>query len=163
MIFVTVGSADPFDRLAGAAGALSQVDREVVVQRGRSGVQSPGATYYDFLPYARVAELIGSSAAVVCHAGVGSVLTCLLQGRRPVVVPRLERLGEAVDDHQVAFAARLAGDGLVTLVRDVEELVETVRAASASVEPVELGDALADDLRGYIASRTVRRRLRRAS
>jgi UDP-N-acetylglucosamine transferase subunit ALG13 len=163
MIFVTVGSADPFDRLVGAAAALAQIDSEVVVQRGRSDVAGAGATYYDFLPYARVAELVGSSRAVVCHAGVGSVLTCLLQGRRPVVVPRLKRLGEAVDDHQVAFAARLAADGLVTLVRDVEELVQTVQGTSAVVDRVELGDALADDLRGYIVSRTARRRLRQAS
>ena len=162
MIFVTVGSADPFDRLSGSAAALAEVDPDVVVQRGRSSVEGSGATYHDFLPYGRVAQLMGSSRAVVCHAGVGSVLTCLLQGRRPIVVPRLKRLGEAVDDHQVAFAERLSADGLVTLVEDVDLLVETVQATNAAVAPVVLGDALAEDLRRYIASRTARRRPRRA-
>ena len=156
MIFVTVGSADPFDRLVAAAGSLALVDPDVVVQRGRSTVEPAGATRHDFLPYERVEELMGASRAVVCHAGVGSVLTALLQGRRPVVVPRRKALGEAVDDHQVAFAARLAAAGLVTLVEDLDLLAETVRRASAGIERVALGEELADDLRRYIAGSTGR-------
>jgi hypothetical protein len=39
-------------------------------------------------------------------------MDCRALGLVPIVVPRLRRLGEVVDDHQVAFARRmaLAGD-----------------------------------------------------
>ena len=50
---------------------------------------------------------------VVTHAGVGSVLCARQAGHVPVVVPRLHRLDEHVDDHQVELVAALGADGHV--------------------------------------------------
>jgi UDP-N-acetylglucosamine transferase subunit ALG13 len=131
MIFVTVGtSEDRFDRLMTAVGALERTER-LLVQTGASDVRPAGATCLDFLPYDELVEYVRAARVVVTHAGVGTVLTALLAGKRPVVVPRLRRLGEAVDDHQLAFARRLAGAGLVTLVEDVSELGAAVADTAA--------------------------------
>ena len=54
---------------------------------------------------------MGSAAAVVCHGGPGTILGARHRGAVPIVVPRQHRLGEHVDDHQVAFSRRLAADG----------------------------------------------------
>ena len=54
--------------------------------------------------------------------------------KRPVVVPRLQRFGEAVDDHQVGFARRLAAAD-VSARRDGRAL----RAALAEAEPAGRG------------------------
>jgi UDP-N-acetylglucosamine transferase subunit ALG13 len=149
MIFITVGSADPFDRLVSGAGSLTELD-EVIVQRGRSEVEPPGTEVHDFLSYERVAELIKMSSAVICHAGVGSVLTSLLLGRKPIVMARRAELGEAVDDHQVSFARRLAVEGLVINVTDPKTLPEAVRGSDVIVRPITVGSSLAVDLRAYI-------------
>ena len=84
------------------------------------------------------------------HAGAGSVLLALAAGKRPVVVPRLARLGEAVDDHQLVFARHLAGTGTVTIVEDLAELVPAVGSAG-EVAAVRSGPAaLTRDLSSYL-------------
>ena len=76
-------------------------------------------------------------------------------GKRPVVVPRLRRFGEAVDDHQVNLARRLHAAGLVTLVEDLEDLPAAV-ADAHGFERTETGGALVEELRGYLAAAVAR-------
>ena len=148
MIFVTLGTqAFPFDRLL---RGLDGLDEELVVQAGASSHRPPGAAWYDYLEYPRVVEHVRRARAVVSHAGVGSVMTAVADGKRPLVVPRLHRFGEAVDDHQVPFARRLAEAGLVTLVEEPAGLP----AALADPPPLPEREAseskLAADLRSYL-------------
>ena len=90
---------------------------------------------------------------VVTHAGVGSILTCLLNGKRPVVVPRLAGLGEHVDDHQLELARRLRDIDVVTLVEDSTDLraaIETGSDMESSNLPRGGSSRLADDLAVYL-------------
>ena len=88
---------------------------------------------------------------VVSHAGVGSIMLALMAGRRPVVVPRIAALGEAVDDHQVPLARRLDAAGLVRLVEDPDDLAAAV-SESGSREPMRTGEGtdLARELHAYL-------------
>jgi UDP-N-acetylglucosamine transferase subunit ALG13 len=86
---------------------------------------------------------------VVCHAGIGSVAVALAHGRRPIIVPRLHRFGEAVDDHQVFFARRLEAAGLATVVEDLDRLPEVV-AADQPVPAPEAGPDLATEVRAVL-------------
>jgi UDP-N-acetylglucosamine transferase subunit ALG13 len=145
MIFVTVGTNEtPFDRLLLALERLPAGER-LVVQAGASQVRPRGAECVEELPFEALAEYVRRARVVVTHAGVGSILVALTNGKRPVIVPRLEKLGEAVDDHQVVFARRFAEAGLATLVEDVDELP----AAVVSVPELALrnGLGLGPDLR----------------
>lgn len=127
-VLVTVGVSEvPFDRLVAAAGELT--DEPVIVQRGPSAVRASRARCFEFLPFAELEELMDHVRVIVCHAGLGSVAAAHAHGLRPVVVPRRQRFGEAVDDHQVLFARRLGAAGLATVVEDVEHLPSTVRMA----------------------------------
>jgi UDP-N-acetylglucosamine transferase subunit ALG13 len=137
MILVTVGTNEArFDRLLQLVDEL-HLDEELVVQHGPSSVRPHGATTFDFLPFDELAEQIRRARVVVTHAGVGSVMASLANGKRPVVVPRLHRLGEAVDDHQLDFARRAASDGLLVLAEDAPSLREAV-AGEASHAGVEM-------------------------
>ncbi len=151
MIFVTVGTNEaPFDRLVIAAGALVAED-EVFVQYGASGVRPPGATCVDFLSFEATVDAMQQARIVVTHAGVGSVMTALANGKRPFVVPRLKRFGEAVDDHQAEFAHAIVDVGLAIVVDDPSSLARVVSAEDQR-EAIELGPArrLVDDLRAYV-------------
>jgi UDP-N-acetylglucosamine transferase subunit ALG13 len=148
VIFVTVGTQEfPFDRLL---SGLDGIDEELVVQGGPSSVRPEGATWFDYLSYPEVRALARRSRVVVCHAGVGSVMTAVAEGKRPVVVPRLKRYRETVDDHQLPFARRLAEAGLVTLVEDPALLREALAETPAAPASLGRGGGLAADLRGYL-------------
>lgn len=146
MILVTLGTLHfPFDRLLRALDGQAG-DEELVVQTRAPGVRPVGARVVAELAYEELAGEIRRARVVVCHAGVGSVLTVLANGKRPVVVPRLARFGEAVDDHQLPFARRLAETGAVTLVEDVAALPEALAAPGEA--PAAFGAGrLAADLR----------------
>lgn len=153
MIFVTVGTNEArFDRLLAAVDRLG-AGEELIVQHGPSAIRPAGATAVDFLPFDDMVEMMRRARVVVTHAGVGSVMTSLLAGQRPVVVPRLRRYGEAVDDHQLPFGQRLDRAGLVVLCEEPEELAAIVAAGAASLE-VELRPSrrLVADLRDYLST-----------
>ena len=130
MIFVSVGTNEaPFDRLLRAVAALPTDERLVDPARPLVGDAVPRAELVDFLPFEEMGETIRQARAFVTHAGVGSIMVALANGKRPIVVPRRKAFGEAVDDHQLQLGLRFAHAGLVTLVE----------------EPDVLGDALAGD------------------
>lgn len=154
MIFVTVGTNEArFDRLLRAVDALG-ADGELVVQHGPSSIRPARARCIEYLSYDEIVELMRTADVVVTHAGVGSVMTALTNGKRPIVVPRLRRFDEAVDDHQLEFARSLAASGLVRLVEDPAELGGALDGLEP-VDPVAFGPArrLVAELRAYLAER----------
>jgi UDP-N-acetylglucosamine transferase subunit ALG13 len=151
MIFATTGTCEPFDRLLQAFDNM-ELDEELVVQHGISPVRPRGARCVDFLAYSELVELVRASRVVVTHGGVGSVLTALANGKRPIVIPRLAACGEAIDDHQLEFVRKLAEAGVIDLVEDTAEL--GVRLGTAQVEPARVApDArLVSELRDYLTA-----------
>ena len=152
MIFVTVGSAEPFDRLVDAVATLGR-DAELVVQNGASAPPRGSARSVPFMSFDECLAHIREAQVVVTHAGVGTVLNVLSQGKRPIVVPRLRVFGEALDDHQLHFARRLGAAGLVVHVEDLGRLRKVVDEAAgapltASIEP----NGLISELREYIGA-----------
>ena len=159
MILVTVGTSEtPFDRLLEAFDVDHRPDEELVVQHGASGVRPRGASCVDFLPYDQLVDAIRRARLVVTHAGVGSIMTTLASGKRPVVVPRLRRFDEAVDDHQLDLGRRLAVSGLVVLVEHPEDVVARLDTASELSE-LDSGPSreLVRDLKRFIAERRAAR------
>jgi UDP-N-acetylglucosamine transferase subunit ALG13 len=151
MIFVTVGTNEArFDRLLQAVVDLS-IDEEMVVQHGHSSPIHPAhASLLDFLSFEQMVETIRRSRAVVTHAGVGSVMVALANGKRPIVVPRLGSLGEAVDDHQLQLGRRFAEAGLVTLVETPDLLGEALAREQDAPTIVPAASSLADDLTSFL-------------
>jgi UDP-N-acetylglucosamine transferase subunit ALG13 len=152
MIFTTVGTNEAaFDRLVTAVGALAPGE-ELVVQRGSSTVWPQNATtVHDFLPFDDLVEYVRAARLVISHAGVGSILVALANGKRPVVVPRRREFREAVDDHQVVFARRFAEEGLVSLA-EPDILASTLESADPLVATgASSSPALVHELRDLIA------------
>lgn len=157
MILVTTGTNEqPFDRLVRAAAELD-VDEPLLVQYGSSQVAHGGGEWIDFMPFDELAARAEQASAVVCHAGVGSIMLAHRCGHRPIVVPRRHHLGEAVDDHQLVLARRLSSSGLVTLVEDTGELAAAIRAPHAEIAGSAVGnglrgvDGLASEVRSVLA------------
>ncbi len=151
MIFVTVGTNEArFDRLLHGIAHLP-IDEELVVQHGHSSpIDSPNAELVDFLPFEGMVEAIRRARVVVTHAGVGSVMVALANGKRPVVVPRRKSFGEAVDDHQLQLGRRFAAAELVTLVESQEALGAALVREQAASPILPTSSSLAADLRSFL-------------
>jgi UDP-N-acetylglucosamine transferase subunit ALG13 len=162
MILVSVGASDwPFDRLLEPFDALD-LDEDVVAQCGVSSIRPRGATCSDFMPFETLSDHIRHARVVVTHGGMGSVLTALAHGKRPVVLPRLRRFGEAIDDHQVDSARHLADAGLVTVVEDPAKLVSVVlESPPPTLDHFDAADdgrqRLVDELRAHVLDALARR------
>jgi UDP-N-acetylglucosamine transferase subunit ALG13 len=158
VIFVTVGTNEaPFDRLLQAVATLS-TDEEIVVQHGSSAiVPANAARTYDFLLFDDLVREMRASRVVVTHAGIGSIMTALSCGRRPVVAARLVAHREAVDDHQLPVARRLQDAGLVTVVEDLSQLEDAIAKAGEEVDVVLGADErLVGELHEYVLAQTAR-------
>jgi len=134
VIFVTLGTHEqPFDRAVDLVATLARNDR-VLVQHGatppRPGLS--GVEWSEYLDWEPLVARMREADVVVTHAGVGSAVTAIRAGKKPVLVPRLARYGEHVDDHQLQLAERLAEFGLAVVCTPEAHLYGLVAEARAS-------------------------------
>ena len=130
----------PFRR---AVDLLTSVpDQTWVAQTGHTPVDHDDPRCRQWMRPDLLADLVTRSGLVVTHAGVGSILLALRAGRHPVVVPRLHRLGEHADDHQVQLADDLERRGLVSVLRPDDDpgpvLAEARRRSTVRNQPATL-------------------------
>ena len=136
MILLTLGTHEqPFDRAVDAVVPLAARE-PVVVQHGHTAARpgTPGVEWIEFTGRERMRELVAEAATVVCHAGTGCIVTAISLGRTPVVIPRLARHGEHVDDHQLQITSEFAAAGLVVPcleAGDLEAAIEEARGRTA--------------------------------
>jgi UDP-N-acetylglucosamine transferase subunit ALG13 len=122
VIFATVGAhQDGFPRMLRALESLPP-ELDLVVQYGNGRPPGNARVAQAFMPFDLMAQNFSAAERVVTHAGVGSILLAIRHGHRPIVIPRLHRNGEHVDDHQVELAQRMAELQKVHVVWDEAEL-----------------------------------------
>jgi UDP-N-acetylglucosamine transferase subunit ALG13 len=158
VILVVLGThGQPFPRAVRLAAQLTKPDEELVVQHGHTLplVDLP-ARWLQWCSRAELDGLLRSARIVVVHGGSGCIVHALRHGVRPVVVPRLGRYGEHVDDHQRQLSGRLESSGRVVVWHERE----TAAAVTARLERVPPDDPVAHrDLRPVVweAARAVAR------
>ena len=141
MILVTLGTHEqPFERALDMVSALEREHAAVVVQHGATPprASSPHVRWVAYLEWNELTETMQKADAVVTHAGVGSTVTAMRAGKKPIMIPRLERFGEHVDDHQVQLADRFEQRDAALVCRPDSDLVELVEQARDSA-PTVLG------------------------
>ena len=152
MILVTVGSL-PFTRLVKKMDKIaSQIEEEVIMQVADDVYLPENAEFFRFQSYVKMQELCKQARLVVCHGGVGSILTALEGGVPVIAVPRSKRYGEAVDDHQQEIVKLLAKEGKIIAVDEVDELFMVLELESNHLAPPQLDNQLGSFLKYYIAS-----------
>jgi UDP-N-acetylglucosamine transferase subunit ALG13 len=161
VIFVTVGTQLPFDRLIAAVDdwAAAGEDREVFAQIGPSSLQPRHITYAQFISPTECSERMSAASAIVAHAGMGTILTALEMGKPLLVMPRSAALGEHRNDHQLATVRRFSGVGSVKAAFDELELPgrldELDRAAAHPCISRDAPDDMLSALRAFIAGQPV--------
>ncbi len=134
MIFLTVGTQFPFDRLVRAVDdgvASGAIAGPVFAQIGSTDYAPRAFPWTRALGAREFRDMVQTSRGMISHAGVGSILAALEAEKPIVVLPRMARFGEVVNDHQVLTALRFAERGKVLYARDVSEVPARIREMSS--------------------------------
>lgn len=157
MIFVTVGTQLPFDRLICAADgwAAAHPGTPMFAQIGPGATRPEHIPCEVFLPPARADALMREADLIVAHAGMGTVLSALSLRKPIVVLPRRGVLSEHRNDHQMATARWLQGRSGISVAWEAEDLARLLDArdeliGGEAISPYASG-SLVDRLAGVVA------------
>lgn len=130
MIFLTVGTQFPFDRLVRAvdeAVGQNEFKETVFAQIGDSSYQPLNFEAVSYLEKRVFDNYILKASGIISHAGMGTIILALENHKPLLVMPRLKRYGEVVNDHQNVLARKFGELGHILVAYSKEELPEKLR------------------------------------
>ena len=124
MIFVTVGTDLPFNRLVRVVDDWAHATgrHDVFAQIGETDWQPAHIAWSKFLQPPEFAQKFAEAEVVVAHAGMGTILYALQLEKPILVMPRRASLGEQRNEHQLATARHLSELGKINVAMDETEL-----------------------------------------
>jgi UDP-N-acetylglucosamine transferase subunit ALG13 len=126
MIFVTVGSQLPFDRLIKAIDELAPLlqGKEIVAQVFGMTYQPKNIKTVDYISPTEYKNYIESAELIISHAGTGTILSVANLQKPMIVFPRLGKLKETRNNHQVDTCERLEKITKLQVAYDEKQLKE---------------------------------------
>ena len=154
MIFVTVGTDGPFDRLITAVDrwAARSGRTDVLAQIGRSTLRPAQIQHVQFLEPPEFHAHFTSASLVLSHAGMGTILTALRYQKPLLVMPRRAALGEQRNEHQLATARHLLARGKISVAFDEAELAKKLEALEDLSVRGSIGPYASPELTSAIAA-----------
>ena len=131
MIFVTVGTHEQqFNRL------IKEVDRlkgegliqdDIFIQTGFSDYEPVHCKWKKLISYDEMNRYMDEANIIITHGGPATFMGVISKGKRPIVVPRQEKFGEHVNDHQMEFCNKGKWKYPIIVINDIEKLVTNLR------------------------------------
>jgi len=136
MIFVTVGSQLPFDRLIRAVDdwCAQHSTQEVFAQiadPGSRGYYPKNVEWKRYLDPEQFERRLCSATLIIAHAGMGSIISALMAAKPIVIMPRRAPLHEHRNDHQYATANKFQSRENVHVALNASDLGATIDLAFA--------------------------------
>ena len=135
MIFVILGTQDKkFPRLLEAIqkkideGKINKKE-EIIVQAGSTKFESKDMKIMDYIPVKEFEELVDKADLIICHAGVGTILTALKKGKKIIACARLKKYGEHVNDHQLQILYNFTTEGYILALEDFDKIDILIKQA----------------------------------
>lgn len=124
MIFVTVGTQLPFERLVRAVDewAGNNKDKTVFIQLGQTLFRPNNCEFSAFTDPEHWEHLFQESELIVSHAGMGTILKSIEYDKPLILMPRLATLGEHRNDHQVATASKFGNYLNIKVANEIADL-----------------------------------------
>ena len=127
MIFLTVGTLFPFDRLVVAVDqAVTEglLKEDVIAQVGNGGVRCRNVKCVEVLEKDEFDEHVRNASCLISHAGMGSIMMALSHNKPLLVMPRLSKYKEHVNDHQLGTAKKFEQLDHLLVAYEEEEIPE---------------------------------------
>lgn len=130
MIFVTVGTQLPFDRLIKGLDSHfgDSFQNNIHAQIGESRYKPRNFSYEKFHTPLQAENHMKDADLVIAHAGTGSILSALQYQTPIIILPRKAELKEHRNDHQLAtanWAKNLGGVFVAETIDQVTSLMES--------------------------------------
>ena len=125
MIFVSVGTQIPFDRLLKSVERqieIGNIREEVIVQAGVTSFKSDKMKIINFIPLDEFNKIINKAKLIICHGGVGTITDGLKNGKTIIACPRLKKYSEAKNDHQIQIIENFGKMGFIIPLLDPDDL-----------------------------------------
>lgn len=124
MIFATVGTQLPFDRLLiGLDGwAAMNPGIPIIAQKGATKQRFRYIETVSHLSQAAFRDHFSAARLVVGHAGMGTILSAAELGKPLILMPRRAKFGEHRNDHQQDTLREMARLSNIAVVEDGEAL-----------------------------------------
>jgi len=150
LIFLTLGTQLPFDRLVEALDqAAIQLGEEVVAQIGYGQYKPQNFSSVEIMSPDDFEDTLSRARVVVSHAGIGTLLTGLKYEKPLVVMARRAAFGEHRNDHQLATVEEISQIEGVYVAEDSTDIVTYVQ--TPDLTPLrQHGVARRDDLIQFI-------------
>ena len=135
MIFVILGTQDKkFPRLLEAIQKKineGQIDKkeEIIVQAGSTKYKSNDMKIFDYIPISQFEDYIEKADLIICHAGVGTILTALKKNKKIIAAARLKQYGEHVNDHQLQILDNFKNKGYILALENFDEIDNLIKQA----------------------------------
>ncbi|MBO6232729.1 MAG: exopolysaccharide biosynthesis protein [Clostridia bacterium] len=102
------------------------IKEEVIVQAGGTNYKSDKMLVLSLITNDELQKYIRRASYVICHGGVGSIISSIKEGKKVISVPRYEKYGEHVNDHQVQIVESFTEQGLIKGIKEVNELENAI-------------------------------------
>jgi len=136
MIFLTVGTQFPFDRLVEAVDQVAGkngFDEQIVAQTGDGSYRPANFEAAPSLEKALFDRHFAGADSIISHAGMGTITMALEQSKPLLVMPRLKKYGEVVNDHQLAIAKKFEQLGYLLVAYGAEDVPEKMKQLKSFV------------------------------
>ena len=155
MIFLTIGTLHPFDRLVKTVDTLAgsgRITEQIVGQIGYGDYQPKHMQACQVLEKEAFDEHMKKASLIISHAGMGSIITAITLQKPMIVMPRLKKYHEHVNDHQLDTALKFEELGIVLVANDEDELAEKI-ALVPTFKPAKRqaqGDTMITRISGFL-------------
>ena len=82
---------------------------------------------FDLIPKEKLEKYQEEANYIITHGGVGSIIESLKKGKKVIAIPRKQKYGEHVNDHQIDIVQTFNEKGYLIGLNDVEELKDAIR------------------------------------
>ena len=157
MIFCTTGTQAPFDRFIKAIDEIAEtLNEDFFVQAYKSKYTPKNIRVVDFVSPDEFAKIAYSARIIIAHAGIGSIISAMRLDKPLIIFPRVAKLGEHRNEHQLATAKKMSELGYAYIANDVDDLKRLI--ARNDLAPLhKMGDfasqSLIDEIRNVVECR----------
>jgi UDP-N-acetylglucosamine transferase subunit ALG13 len=118
-----------FSRLINYSIKMLRFDENIVVQAGWTEYKDDRLNIHQFLPYRELDKLYDEADIILTHGGTASIISGLEKNKSVIIVPRLKKFNEHIDDHQLEISKKLYELGYVEIIHDEHMIGEVFKKA----------------------------------
>lgn len=128
MIFVTVGTQKiKFTRLFKYLENIT--DEKIIIQSGFNEVKvKDNYEIYKNIPFYDMKKYIDNCDILITHGGPDNIFYALSKKKKVIVVPRMSKYKEHINDHQLYFANYLDKNNYCYVARNEEEFINCLNS-----------------------------------